>query len=37
MNINDILNKTRNGIVLTEEETRYFLDYYCTRIKKKML
>lgn len=35
MNINDILNKTRNGIVLTEEEARYFLDYYCTRIKKE--
>lgn len=35
MNINDILNKTRSGIVLTDEETIYFLDYYCTRIKKE--
>ena len=34
MNINDILNKTRNELVLTEEEAMYFLDYYCTRIKK---
>lgn len=35
MNINDILNKTRNGIVLTKEETLYFLNYYCKRIKKE--
>ncbi len=35
MNINDILNKTRNQMVLTEEEAMYFLDYYCTRIKKE--
>lgn len=35
MDINEILNKTRSGMVLTEEETIYFLDYYCTRIKKE--
>ena len=35
MDINEILNKTRSEMVLTEEETIYFLDYYCTRIKKE--
>lgn len=35
MNINLILNKTRNGKLLTQEEVEYFLNFYSEKIKEE--